>query len=117
MSTPQLREARSRITMRTQQGWVVADRLYRPPMLVTADIVGTVAGLGLFGLDARQLPDIGAIDLLLLGTGAEFHFADRDFLQSALARGWRVEAMDSAAAARTFNVLVAEDRLVAALLF
>jgi uncharacterized protein len=32
------------------------------------------------------------------------------------ARGVRIEPMDSPAAARTFNVLVAEERLVAALI-
>ena len=31
-------------------------------------------------------------------------------------RGWRVEPMDSASAARTFNVLAAEERLVGALI-
>ncbi len=38
------------------------------------------------------------------------------FVAGAAALGIRVEVMDSAAAARTFNVLVAEDRPVAALL-
>lgn len=107
----------SRIAARTGRGWVVGDRLYAPPFLITAEIVGSVPGLSLATLDARQLPDIGPIDLLLLGTGAAQLQAGTAFLQSAAHHGWRVEAMDSAAAARTFNVLVAEERLVAALLF
>lgn len=117
MATPQLHNASSRITAHTDRGWVVAGRLYAPPMLVTAEVVGSVRGLALEGLDAAQLPDVGVIDLLLLGTGTGFRQAPPPFLASARARGWRVEAMDSAAAARTFNVLSAEERLVAALLF
>lgn len=117
MPTPQLRNAQSRISAHTDRGWVVAGRLYAPPMLITADIVGSVRGIALPGLNAAQLPDVGVIDLLLLGTGADFQQAEPQFLSSAQARGWRVEAMDSAAAARTFNVLNAEERLVAALLF
>lgn len=115
--TPEFSPGISRITARTSRGWVVDDRLYAPPFLITADIVGSVPGLSLATLDARQLPDIGPVDLLLLGTGADQQRADAAFLQSAERHGWRVEAMDSAAAARTFNILVAEERLVAALLF
>lgn len=116
MSAPRLEAGASRIAARAPGGWIVGDRLYQPALLVTVAIAGSLPGLALDSLDAARLPDIGAVELLLLGTGRHFRRAPRHFVQGAAARGWRVEAMDSAAAARTFNVLVAEGREVAALL-
>lgn len=56
-------------------------------------------------------------DVLLLGTGAENRFAPREILFSLARRGIGLEVMDTAAAARTFNVLAGEGRSVAALLY
>jgi uncharacterized protein len=79
-------------------------------------MAGTLADLSLGSLDAALIPDIGAQELLLLGTGDSLLRPPATFVESARLRGWRVEPMDSAAAARTFNVLVAEERLVGALI-
>ncbi len=97
-------------------GWVVGTKLYAPALLVTATLAGSIPGLGFDGLDVAALPDPGGIELLLLGTGATMRQATPAMAAAAEARGWRLAAMDSAAAARTFNVLVAEERLVGALL-
>jgi uncharacterized protein len=62
------------------------------------------------------LDEADAIDFLLIGTGADIAFippALRDPLKLA---GIAVEGMATGAAARTYNVLVAEDRRVAAAL-
>jgi len=62
------------------------------------------------------LDEADAIDFLLIGTGADIAFippALRDRLKQA---GIAVEGMATGAAARTYNVLVAEDRRVAAAL-
>lgn len=62
------------------------------------------------------LDEAEAIDFLLIGTGADIAFippALRDPLREA---GIAVEGMATGAAARTYNVLVAEDRRVAAAL-
>ncbi|MGX5735895.1 Mth938-like domain-containing protein [Bosea thiooxidans] len=62
------------------------------------------------------LDEADAIDFLLIGTGADIAFippALRDPLKQA---GITVEGMATGAAARTYNVLVAEDRRVAAAL-
>lgn len=56
-------------------------------------------------------------DVLLLGTGADNRFAPRDILFSLARRGIGLEVMDTAAAARTFNVLASEGRSVAAVLY
>ncbi|MDT7933921.1 MAG: Mth938-like domain-containing protein [Sphingomonadaceae bacterium] len=56
-------------------------------------------------------------EILLLGTGAALKRPPRATLAALAARGIAVEFMDSRAAARTFNLLLAEGReVVAALL-
>ncbi len=120
MSGPRLEAGASRIAGRAAGGWIVGNRLYAPALLVTSSLAGTLAGFSmdlLDLLDAARLPDLEGVELLLLGTGDTLVPPPAAFLEGARGRGWRVEAMDSAAAARTFNVLVAEDRLVGALLF
>lgn len=84
--------------------------------------------------DAQPLPwrpssfeDLGAIDfeyplfkgseLVIFGSGQRLRFVKPQWLQSFMAQGIGVETMDTAAACRTYNVLVAEGRsAVAALL-
>jgi uncharacterized protein len=52
--------------------------------------------------------------LVLLGTGARIGFPAPAAMAALLTRGIGLEAMDSAAAARTFNVLAGEGRRVVA---
>jgi uncharacterized protein len=56
------------------------------------------------------------VDVLLLGTGARQHFPEPQVLRPLYERRIGVEVMDTSAACRTFNVLVAEGRPVAAAL-
>jgi len=58
-----------------------------------------------------------APEILLLGTGATNVFPPRELLFAFARRGIGLESMDTAAAARTFNVLSAEARQVAAVLY
>jgi len=55
-------------------------------------------------------------EVVLLGTGTSQRFPERAVLRELLGRGIGVEVMDSAAACRTYNILMAEDRRVAAAL-
>ncbi len=71
--------------------------------------------------DANQLEATHAQALLvlqpevvLLGTGARQSFPPAVFSAAFLTRGIGIEAMDNAAAARTFNVLAGEGRRVVA---
>lgn len=57
-----------------------------------------------------------AVPLLLLGTGRQLVFAPRALKAICEANGTWLEAMDTGAAARTYNVLLAEGRPVAAAL-
>jgi len=61
-----------------------------------------------------QLPD--AVEILLLGCGTSMAFLKPDIRAALKARGVAVEPMDTGAACRTYNVLMAEDRRVAAAL-
>lgn len=56
------------------------------------------------------------IDVLFIGTGAETGHLPPAFREAIEAAGIGVEAMNSPAAARTYNVLVSEGRRVAAAL-
>jgi uncharacterized protein len=56
------------------------------------------------------------VDFLLIGTGIDIAFIPRDLREALKARGIVVEGMATPSAARTYNVLVAEARRVAAAL-
>jgi len=56
------------------------------------------------------------VEILLLGCGPRAAFPSKQLRQDLRAAGVVVEPMDSAAACRTFNVLLAEGRRVAAAL-
>lgn len=56
-------------------------------------------------------------ELVILGTGRSGQFPPRDLMFAFARRGVGLEVMDTAAAARTFNVLAGEGRRVAAVLY
>ena len=56
-------------------------------------------------------------EIIVLGTGQSNVFAPRELVFAMARRGVGFEVMNSAAAARTFNVLVGEDRRVATVLY
>ena len=70
------------------------------------------------GLDdtASPLALVGKIDVLFLGMGADIAHAPKAFRAELEAAGIGVEVMSSPAACRTYNVLLAEGRLIAAAL-
>ena len=55
-------------------------------------------------------------EVVLLGTGSRQRFPRPPLLRSLLARGVGVEIMDTAAACRTYNIIMLEGRRVAAAL-
>lgn len=56
-------------------------------------------------------------EMVLLGTGNRQYFPQPRLLQPLVAKGIGVEAMDTAAACRTYNLVMLEGRRVAAALF
>lgn len=72
-------------------------------------------------VDKLQPSDLDAIlalgpEVLLLGTGKSLRWPADDVLQALQERGTGFEVMDTAAACRTYNILVLEGRHVAAAL-
>jgi uncharacterized protein len=62
------------------------------------------------------LAEAEGIDILLVGTGADIAGFPPDLRQRLREAGFGVDVMQTGAAARTYNVLVAENRKVAAAL-
>jgi uncharacterized protein len=80
------------------------------PVSAWAEVtLATLAGLTDMAVDERP-------ELLLLGCGASMGLVRRDLRQSLREAGMVVDAMDTGAACRTYNVLLAEGRRVAAAL-
>jgi uncharacterized protein len=98
----------------------IGELVHHAPCIVTAQQlvldwpVGDVAALVVADLDA-----IFALkpEVVLLGTGARQTFPERAIRQAFAARKVGLEVMDLGAACRTYNILVQEDRRVAAVLF
>lgn len=67
---------------------------------------------GHFGTVLEAVPEI-----VLLGTGVDNIFPPRELTFAFARKGIGLEVMDTAAAARTFNVLANEGRRVAAVLY
>lgn len=82
-----------------------------PEELITDWTPRSVAELDEAALEimARLRPSI-----MLLGTGADQRFPPSSLLAPMLGRGIGIEVMTTAAACRTYNILVAEGRTVAA---
>ena len=70
-------------------------------------------------LEEAHLEELFALEpqVVLIGTGARQRFAPAPLRAAFNARGIGLEVMDLGAACRTFNILVQEDRRVAAALF
>lgn len=97
----------------------VNDRIITGPVILTPDAI----------IEDWAPPDVGALsiadfaaalairpEVLLLGTGARQTFPPTALLVEIMRDGTGVEVMATGAACRTFNVLVAEGRRVAAAL-
>ncbi|HXA37104.1 MAG TPA: MTH938/NDUFAF3 family protein [Steroidobacteraceae bacterium] len=97
----------------------IDDDTYRETVIVSASGVLTEP-------EIRDMNDLIALDpsrilaldpeLVLLGTGERQIFPAASFRARFLSAGIGLEVMDTGAACRTFNVLVAEQRRVVALL-
>jgi uncharacterized protein len=90
---------------------------YRDNVLVTPERV--VTGWAAGGFDALTEADFAALaelkpEVVLLGTGASLRFPHPRLTRALTDAGIGIEVMDTPAACRTFNILAAEGRKVAA---
>jgi len=60
--------------------------------------------------------DLDGIDTVLIGTGKKQQFPEDEILFELQRNAVGVEIMDTAAACRTYNILLSEERMVAAVL-
>lgn len=101
-------------------GFTIHGRRRAAPLLVTPEGCHGLEAETLAAVDSNDLTPLEAVapalDLILVGTGRDMQPLPDSL--SALLRSLDLasEAMDSAAAARTFNTLLLEDRRVAVLL-
>ncbi|RMD88233.1 MAG: hypothetical protein D6807_06375 [Alphaproteobacteria bacterium] len=101
-------------------GFTIGGKRWETPILVRREGVEPLAISGIADLSPTDLVPLlgkrGAIDLLLVGGGERLVQPSAALRKALREAGIGVEAMDSGAAARTFNVLLLEARRVAAVL-
>jgi uncharacterized protein len=98
----------------------IGEHSIRSSCIVSADrLIAEWPPVMLEELQTQHLEPIFGLrpELVLLGTGARQKFAPAAIRAAFAARGVGVESMDLGAACRTFNILVQEERRVAAALF
>lgn len=101
-------------------GWVrIGTDEYRDGVVVLPDRI--VTGWAPAGFDALAAEDFAGLlasgpEIVLLGTGNRHRFPHPRLIAPLLAARVGVEAMDTRAACRTFNILIAEGRRVVAAL-
>ena len=105
-------EGRFRVSGLLYQGaiLVLPDRTVPWPVALASE--ASLENLETIVASGRQ----GGVELLLLGQGASMQLVSTELRQGLRAAGVVLEAMDTGAACRTYNVLMAEGRRVAAAL-
>jgi uncharacterized protein len=118
--TPLIPQGRQVIESYGGGGFTVTGEAYRGSILVLPDWTGAWALSSIAELSIESLEPVLAatppVEVLLIGCGPAMAFIEPDLREAARARGVALEPMDTGAACRTYNVLMAEDRRVAAAL-
>lgn len=114
--TPLVRQGAQILQSYKNGQFKISGEIYQGAVLVTPEEtqIWDVSG----GFDALSVDDFTGLDaeVILLGTGAKMAFLPPKLRARLKERGLNVDCMDTAAACRTYNVLMAEGRLVAAAL-
>ncbi len=118
--TPLIPQGRQVIESYGDGGFRVTGERFRGSILVLPDWSAPwpLSAIGELTLESLE-PVLAAeppVEVLLIGCGSAMAFIDPDLREAARARGVALEPMDTGAACRTYNVLMAEDRRVAAAL-
>ncbi|HXH03308.1 MAG TPA: Mth938-like domain-containing protein [Candidatus Competibacteraceae bacterium] len=96
----------------------VSDRVLTRSAVITPDGIHDWAPQTFAELSEEHFADLLELnpEIVLLGTGARQRFPHPSLTRALLARGIGVEVMDTAAACRTYNIILAEGRRVVAAL-
>src|SRR5665213_1504686 len=101
-------------------GLVLGEAIHKGSILMAADGIWPWAVMDAHGITEASLAPLLALkippEVLLIGTGAQFMPLPEALRMGLRAKGIMAEGMDTGAACRTYNVLMAEDRRVAAAL-
>lgn len=116
------RELSARLVVRSISAEMIRvnEKTYTESIALTAeDFLGPWPATPIEDLSASDFDPIFAVepDVVLLGTGDSNVFPPRELIFAFARKGIGLEVMDTAAAARTFNVLANEGRRVAAVLY
>lgn len=90
---------------------------YHSPLVVMSDRIiadWPVAGMAMLTPESVNQLLVHTPEIIILGTGATQQFPDPAALQPLFAARIGLEIMDTAAACRTYNILMAEERRVLA---
>ncbi len=115
-----LSQAEGNVVTGSGPGWVrVGGSEHRASLVIAPDALVSPWAAG--GFDALPEDDFAQVqalapEIVLLGTGARQRFPHPRLYRALTNAGIGVEVMDSAAAARTYNIIAAEGRRVAAAL-
>ena len=116
--TPLIPAGRQVVDSYGRNGFHVSGVAYEGAILVTAEatVAWSVSSLAEITLDSFSALFDRGIEILLLGCGARMAPVPPALRAALKAEGMVVDAMDTGAACRTYNVLLAEERHVAAAL-
>ena len=120
--TPLIPQGKQIIEAYGEGGFRISGQRIEGSIIVFPDKVVAWAPAAAGDMSANNLQPVsaagqaGSVELLLIGTGARMTQIDRTLRQALRADGVVIEAMDTGAACRTYNVLMAEGRRVAAAL-
>ena len=113
-------QSRNRIKSYSAGCVVISDKVFNSSLILSADTIiddrlpDIITQLKLDDLDQMLALDP---EVVLLGTGAVIHFPEPAITAFFNSRKIGFEVMDTGAACRAFNILMAEDRRVVAALF
>ncbi|NQU71894.1 MAG: hypothetical protein HQ514_15175 [Rhodospirillales bacterium] len=97
-------------------GFRIGGETYAGSVIVLRDAVHPWSISDFSDITADSFNIVSESGILLVGTGKIMSFLAPDLRAALSARGLTADAMDTGAACRTFNVLLAEDRAVFAAL-
>ena len=118
--TPLVPEGRHVIESYGDEGFRINGERHTGPVIVWPEgvVAWEVSGIATAGIETlnAMFSAEPPIEILLIGSGAAFEMAPPALRKALGARSVALESMDTGAACRTYNVLMAEDRRVAAAL-
>ncbi len=118
--TPRVAADRQVIHAYGDGGFRVNDQVFKGSVLVFPDRVVAWPVRSMADLTVDSLAAVGAaeppVEILLVGCGASLALIPESIRQPLRQAGVAIDGMDTGAACRTYNVLLAEERRVAAAL-